>query len=246
MIAQVETLRRVGADAQKARRRGVVVKICGIVQREHAVLAGELGADMVGVVFATSRRQVSVEVAAGIRAAIDASGARRKPLLVGVFVNEAIERALSVARATGLDVVQLSGDESPEYVAACSREYPVIKALRFPTGVGLRAADGEVDAYRRAIPAAGKRVRFLVDAYRPGEYGGTGAVADWRLASALSARREIILAGGLDPNNVKSAIAAVSPWGVDVSSGVEAGGAKDAGLIRAFLQAAKVNRSGRK
>jgi phosphoribosylanthranilate isomerase len=166
--------------------------------------------------------------------------------MVGVFVNEALERLLSIARSARLDVVQLSGDEPPEYVAACSREYPVIKALRFPKGFGLRSALGVVDGYISAIPEGGKRARFLVDAYRPGEYGGTGTVADWRLASALSARREIILAGGLGPDNVRSAIAAVSPWGVDVSSGVEAGGTKDAKLIRAFLQAAKLNRSGRK
>jgi phosphoribosylanthranilate isomerase len=231
---------------EEAGKRGVgrdraVVKICGLTRPEHAALAARLGADMAGVVFAQSRRQVSVERALEVREAIDRAGARRKPLLVGVFVNEALERVVSVARTVGLDVVQLSGDETPDYVARCVGEYRTIKALRFPGDSNLPDVLAILDRYERAIPHGSRDVRFLVDAYRPGEYGGTGEVADWDLASALARHRRIILAGGLNPKNVRDAIMTVAPWGVDVSSGIESGGAKDPRLIREFLVAAGIS-----
>jgi phosphoribosylanthranilate isomerase len=192
---------------------------------------------MVGVVFARSRRQVTVETAVRVREAVDASGCKAR--LAGVFVNESLERVLTAARLVGLDVVQLSGDESPEYVAMCSQFYPVIKAVRFPVGSCGEEALEVLSRYERAASYGGERLRFLVDGYRPGQYGGTGSVADWALAAQVAARYEIMLAGGLNSGNVADAVSMVSPWGVDVSSGVESGGVKDPGLIREFLRAAK-------
>ncbi|MFL5734085.1 MAG: phosphoribosylanthranilate isomerase [Chloroflexia bacterium] len=214
-----------------------VVKICGVRQPEHALVAAQHGADMIGLVFAESRRQVSMEAAARIARAVRAS--RRKPLLVGVFVNEPLERVLAIAAEVGLGMVQLSGDEPPPYIAECVEHYPVLKALRFSPGSMPAQASEILEEYRQAVPTATERLRFLFDAYRPGRYGGTGKAADWSLAATLASRYDLMLAGGLDPCNVAGAIAAVSPWGIDVSSGVESAGVKDPALITEFLAAAR-------
>ncbi|MDQ3927787.1 MAG: phosphoribosylanthranilate isomerase [Chloroflexota bacterium] len=214
--------------------RGPRVKVCGIMEPGHARVAAGCGADMVGVVFAPSKRQVTIERARQIRAAIGDGLAR--PQLVGVFVNEAPEVVCEVARRVGLDVVQLSGDESVKDVVECARSYPVIKALRFETGTSVGEAVRVADSYA----SCADRVRLLVDAHHAGEYGGTGRVADWSLAAELAGRHEIMLAGGLNPHNVAYGLAAVMPWGVDTSSGIESGGAKDVGLIRAFVGAARL------
>jgi phosphoribosylanthranilate isomerase len=213
------------------------VKICGIMQPEHALMAAEHGADMVGLVFAESRRRVSTETALLIAQAV--ATLHKPPLLVGVFVNEPLERVLAIARGVGLGAIQLSGDEPPEYVAECTQHYPVIKAVRCPPGNAPEEAVRTLEAYGQLAPGGSERLHFLVDAFRPGEYGGTGRLADWSLASALASRYDIVLAGGLDPSNVAGAISAVSPWGVDVSSGVESDGVKDPRLIAEFLAAAR-------
>ena len=215
-----------------------VVKICGIGTQGHALAAARSGAGIIGMVFAPSRRRVTVEAAQAIRAALDALGER--PLLAGVFVNETPAAILATAREVGLDVAQLSGDETADEVARLAYDIPVIKALRFPAGTTTQAAQATCAEYAAVAP--GGRLRLLVDAYRPGAYGGTGHVADWPLASALAAEHDIILAGGLTPENVADAITAVAPWGVDVSSGVERDGAKDAGLIERFVLAARGSR----
>jgi len=230
--------------------RGPKVKICGITTPEHALAAARSGADMLGMVFAPSRRQVSVEQAKAIRAALEPLGNR--PVLVGVFVNETNARVMQTAREVGLDIVQLSGDETPQEAAACARYFPVIKALRFPAGTAIQhaletcreykmlATDiSDRDELEREPHGPSKKLYFLVDAFCAGKYGGTGQLADWSLAAALSAREEILLAGGLNPQNVAGALAAAAPWGVDVSSGVESDGVKDAVLIESFIRAAR-------
>ncbi len=114
------------------------VKICGTMQPEHALVATECGADMIGMVFAESRRQVSVETATRIAGAV--RSANRRPMLVGVFVNETPERTMEIAQAVGLDLLQLSGDESPDVANKSGMRYPIIKAMRFPAG-SKRGAD---------------------------------------------------------------------------------------------------------
>jgi phosphoribosylanthranilate isomerase len=210
----------------------LAVKVCGIRQPEHALVAALAGADMVGVVFAPSRRQISSDTARTISLALDTLPTR--PALTGVFVNESTERMLETAAHVGLDVLQLSGDETPEQVRECASRYPVIKALRFPADMPALDALGLMQPY---ADIAG--VRLLLDTYRPGEYGGTGERVDWSLASQLAAQVPLVLAGGLNPGNVAEAITSVGPSAVDVSSGVELDGVKDSDLIREFVYAAR-------
>jgi phosphoribosylanthranilate isomerase len=134
------------------------------------------------------------------------------------------------AAAPDLDFAQLSGDEPAETLAALpGRAY---KALRLGQPGDV---PGALARYTPTLPEPA----WLVDAYRPGEYGGTGARADWSLARDLAAQSAILLAGGLTPDNVADAIRQVHPWGVDVASGVEsAPGVKQAAKMRSFIQAA--------
>jgi len=206
-----------------------LVKICGLRTIEHALTAADAGADMLGMVFAASRRQVSPAQAATIAAAVRAAPGVRQPLLVGLFVNEAPERILAIARQCSLDAIQLSGDEASE-IAAQLPGYRLLKAIRHD------GRPGEHDwLASKQTPAA----HLLIDAHVPGSYGGTGVLADWGHAAELARRRPIILAGGLTPENVGAAIQQVRPWGVDVSSGVETDGSKDSAKIRAFVAAAR-------
>lgn len=214
---------------------GLAIKVCGLIEPEHALAAAEAGADMIGLVFAPSRRQVTNERAARVVEALRSRDVR--PLVAGVFVNASPEQIDAIAREVGLDVVQLSGDETPQQVAKCAHERPVIKAIRLPGGMRADEAEEILREYEACV--APERVRFLIDAHRPGEYGGTGQVADWLLSARLAERHNIMLAGGLHPGNVAAAVAQVRPWGIDVSSGVERDGTKDAGLIRDFIEAAR-------
>lgn len=208
----------------------VAVKICGIMQPEHAVVAAQAGTNMLGVVFAPSRRQVQVGTALAIRTVLDRFPHR--PQLVGVFVNESAENMFDIAARVGLDVLQLSGDETPEQVAECAAHYPVLKALRFPMNLGYDEAAQAFEPY--LLPS----VCILLDTYSVSEYGGTGERGNWSLAQRLARNFPLILAGGLTADNVAEAIETVAPAGVDVSSGVEQGGVKSSLLIREFIQAA--------
>lgn len=206
----------------------VAVKICGVRSAAHALAAAEAGADLIGVVFAPSRRQVSAEEASAIRAALDSLP--RRPDLVGLFVNAAPDLIVQTAERCGLDVIQLSGDEPLSLLHAL----PGRRVLR---AVRLDGRQGERE-WLRPGPQH-DHIRLLVDAHVPGSYGGTGVVADWGSAAELARRAPILLAGGLTPENVAAAVSQVRPWGVDVSSGVETDGVKDVAKIRAFITAAR-------
>lgn len=214
---------------------GVAIKICGIREPGHARVAAEAGANMIGLVFAPSKRQVTVEAACAIVRALDAL--EKRPSVVGVFVNEAPRRILEVAGRVGLDIIQLSGDEPPEAVLTCADQLPTIKGLRFRAGTHLEKAARLLTIYQAL--EMGERLRFLIDAYHPQQYGGTGDMADWSLAATLAQNTPLMLAGGLNPENVGEALATVRPWGIDVSSGVERDGAKDDELIKQFISAAR-------
>jgi phosphoribosylanthranilate isomerase len=208
-----------------------IVKICGLRTVEHALVALEAGADLLGFVFAPARRQVGPAEAAAIAAAVRAAPGGDRVGLVGVFVNEAAGRMREMASTCGLDALQLSGDESAALVGelgAGGSKPAIIKALRLTGG----------DAEQRWLEA-GESLRLLVDAHVPGSYGGAGVVGDWARAAELARRRAILLAGGLHPGNVAAAITQVRPWGVDVSSGVETDGIKDAAKIQAFVAAVR-------
>lgn len=204
----------------------MLVKICGLRTVEHALAARAAGADLVGLIFAPSRRRVTVEEGAAIAAALRAAG-EATPRIVGLFVNEPPAEVVAVARAVGLDLAQLSGDEPPEDADALP--LPLIKAVRLDGSVREAAWVGR----------AGPRLTLLVDAHVPGAYGGTGVTADWERAAELARRVPLLLAGGLSSDNVAAAIAAVRPAGVDVSSGVESAGVKDSARIAAFVAAAR-------
>lgn len=245
------------------------VKICGCKRVEDALTAAEAGADFVGLVFAESRRRLepdeawdivralgeplsqrelteppslhragSVEAAVpeGVEewfrqgaAALERLLERKRPLTVGVFAGQDLEAVNAIADECGLDLVQLSGDESWQDCLLIARQ--VIKV----THVGQGAASADV--LRRI--EAGTAIACLLDTASEGVYGGSGRRMDWTVAREVSARLPTVLAGGLAPENVGEAVRAVRPWGVDVSSGVEAGGEKDAAKIRAFVRAAK-------
>lgn len=209
------------------------VKICGLQQPEHAALAARLGADAFGLIFAPMakpHRRVTPEQAVAVAAA--ARQEREDIRATGVFVNETPARIAEIAREVGLDVVQLSGDETPERcgeTAALSGK-PVVKAVRLRTEDDL----AQIGAY----VLAGATILLDTPA-TDGAYGGTGETGNWRLAREAAARWPVILSGGLTPENVTAGIAAVEPRGVDVSSGVETGKAKDERKIVAFIEAAR-------
>lgn len=204
----------------------MVVKICGLRTAEHALAAAAAGVDMIGLVFAPSKRRVEPAEAAALVAALRAHEHGRRVQVVGLFVNEPANTINAVSAHVGLDLVQLSGDEPPLLAAALA--LPVIKSVRL---------DGSAreDAWLQQLPDR----PVLLDAHVPGAYGGTGQRADWARAALLARQRPVLLAGGLTPDNVADAVAQVRPWGVDVSSGVELAGHKDAGRIRAFVTNAR-------
>jgi phosphoribosylanthranilate isomerase len=197
----------------------VFVKICGITNESDALFAVAMGADAVGFVFAPSPRQIAPVQARDI--------ARRLPpeiLTVGVFRNEAPQRVAEIVNLNGLRAAQLHGHESPSEVAFVKARVPfVVKAFT----VGDRLIE-KIDDYRCDA--------FMLDGSQP----GSGQVFDWSLAEHLPVESRLVLAGGLDPTNVAEAIERVRPWGVDVSTGVEATpGHKDPRKVRAFINAAK-------
>jgi phosphoribosylanthranilate isomerase len=197
------------------------VKVCGIGRREDAALAVELGASALGFVFwPRSPRAVTAEQVREITQGLPPFVSR-----VGVFVNESAAAVRAAAARAGLTAVQLHGDEDAAEYAEIG--LPVIKAV--PVGESFTVSAVE------EVPA---RVTVLLDAHDPIRRGGTGRVIEWTLASAAARLRPIILSGGLTPDNVKRAVAAVRPYAVDVSSGVEAApGVKDEARLRAFFAA---------
>jgi phosphoribosylanthranilate isomerase len=202
----------------------VRIKICGITNLEDALLAADLGADALGFIFyPQSPRGVSPEAAREIIAQLP-------PFVVsvGVFVDEAAAAVQDLAARVGLDWVQLHGQESPDYCRSLGRR--VIKGFRVKDEDSLN----ELAPYRGAVQA------FLLDTYRKGQAGGTGESFDWRLAREAKPYGQIILAGGLTPENIARAINMALPAAVDTASGVEAApGKKDPARLRAFFNAIK-------
>jgi phosphoribosylanthranilate isomerase len=182
------------------------VKICGITSLEDASLAVRLGVHALGFVFARSPRQVSPEAVREIVRGVP-------PLVqtVGVFVNETPARIREIMDFCGLDLAQLHGDESPDDCEALTPR--AIKALRLRDDSSLAVAA----TYRGKVRA------LLFDSYVKGRRGGTGTTLDWDLAArGLELGIPVILAGGLNPGNVRRAVAVVRPFAIDVNSGVEA------------------------
>ncbi len=205
---------------------GPVVKICGLRRAADVASARDAGADLIGFVFAPSKRQVPAEQA---RTALDQAGDH--PPAVGVFVDAPASLINEVARAVDLQWVQLSGGEAPDTLQGLC--VPYLKTLH------LRADDRPEDILQRMLAHAGA-AGFVLDSWSP-QGGGSGQAADWSLAAAVirQAPLPVLLAGGLRPDNVEEAWMRTGAAGVDVSSGVEHEGWKDPSLIFAFVQAAR-------
>lgn len=224
-----------------------IFKMCGFRDAAAATVAAESGATFLGFVFVEGvRRQLSpergAETIAELRSAFD-GGALSKPLpqIVGLFANQSADFVNRVARDCGLDYAQLCGDEPPDFWDAL--ELQVIRQVKVRESLGREAAVAL--AARQVAEALEAGHIALLDKHKRGELGGTGAAFDWTLAPEIRASTGIggtagmMLAGGLTPENVADAMATASPWGVDVSSGVETGGVKDHAKIRQFARAVR-------
>jgi phosphoribosylanthranilate isomerase len=201
------------------------VKICGLTRLEDAELSASLGAWALGMVFyEPSPRRCSLEEAGRISAAL-----RRRTSLCGVFVNAPLEEIERTSEELGLSLVQLHGDEGPSFCGEVARRTGahVIKATQISTAADVQdLARFHVDYH-------------LADARAHGLRGGTGETFDWELLAARRSSVPLILSGGLNPDNLAEAIAAVHPFAVDTASGTEAApGRKDPALLRAFFAAA--------
>ena len=202
----------------------VFTKVCGITNPGDAREAADAGADAIGLIFAESPREVNVEEARRISVALPDG-----VLKVGVFVDAEPEEVLETAREVGLDLAQLHGDETPETVTAVREGgVKVMKALRIRDAASLEALDGyEADL-------------FLLDAYSAKARGGTGERFDWGLAKDLRGRDNIVVSGGLGPENVREVVELFEPYGVDASSSLEdEPGRKNGERVRRFVLAAK-------
>jgi phosphoribosylanthranilate isomerase len=194
--------------------------MCGMTRPEDARAAAAAGTSAIGLVFwPASPRVVDIPTARAIVAALPAGVPA-----IGVFVNQPVDEINEIVRQAGLFGVQLHGDEPADVIPQIKR--PVIRAIT-----------------RESRDLAGvlpSHVTVLFDSHDPVRRGGTGSVADWAIAREIAAARPVVLAGGLTPGNVGQAIAAVRPYAVDVSSGIEsAPGIKDDSLIAAFMEAVK-------
>jgi len=211
-----------------------LVKICGLVDTQDALSVAQTGIDMAGLVFFTeSRRRISFERAAEITAALGKLS--RRPAVVGVFVNENAQIVNDTAEQCGLDMVQLSGDESWEYCRDLER--PFIKVIH------VLPSTGAAEILERINIGRGMNIKqpylCMLDTMAGGLYGGSGQGFNRDVARQVCATVPVLVAGGLSADNVAELINDVKPLGVDVSSGVETDGRKDMDKVRGFVEAVR-------
>jgi phosphoribosylanthranilate isomerase len=209
------------------------IKLCGIRDKAHALAAVEAGADFIGLIFAPSPRQVSPARAREIASAVKKSSDTTK--VVGVFVNAPSSQVNELADFCALDWIQLSGDESWEYCQELKKT--IIKVIHVSSGQKTDEILADIETGYQLLPE--KELVCLLDSRVGGAYGGTGQVFNWQLAREVSVRFPVMIAGGLTVANVGQLVREVKPWGVDVSTGVESNGLKDASKIRAFVEAVR-------
>ena len=190
------------------------IKICGLSRPIDIDIVNEALPDYVGFVFAKSKRQVSTILAAELKMRLNPD-----ILAVGVFVNEEIEHIIQLCRTGTIDIVQLHGDETKEYIhkLKASIMNPIIKAVR------VRSTEDIISASELSCDY------LLLDAYRENQYGGCGETFDW--STITQTGKPYFLAGGIDIGNIMNAIVQTNPYCIDVSSGVETDGWKDSKKI---------------
>ena len=199
------------------------IKFCGCTSVSDVELAQEAGADYFGMIFAPSPRQITWDGARAI-----ASNAPAGIAPVAVFVNPSRDEIARVAEMFEDLTVQLSGDESPDFVASISGN--IVKAIHLES-----ESEKDVERLCERYPQS----VLLFDTRAPGKYGGTGQTFDWSTVRQMARWRRCMIGGGLTHENVGELVSSVMPFGVDVRSGIETHGRKDAGKMRAFVQAVR-------
>lgn len=225
-----------------------LVKICGITKRETLTAIRHLPIDYIGFVFAASKRQVNQEQAAELQRELLSGSPDRRPRTVGVFVNPALAELERILHMASLDVVQLHGQESPEFCRQVKERFgvQVFKVLPVEMEVQSLEHDGGEDnsLYRMPDEYAGVIDALMLDTFDARAAGGTGKTFRWSVIPkyrewAVRAGIPLIVAGGLHLDNVAELIAEYQPHGVDVSSGVETDGQKDISKITTFVERVK-------
>ena len=213
----------------------IKVKICGIRELDDALAAAEAGADFIGMVFVPERhRRITPQEAKDIVDGIKSSGGP-VPRTVGLFADQPLDEVNAIVEFCRLDLAQLCGKESVDYAGQVGCD--VIKVVHVAEAA---TATDDAGTAERLRDFSGVGHLVTLDRYVEGIQGGTGKAFDWGVATSLSqAGLPFLLAGGLTPENVSEAIAAVQPWGVDVSSGVETNGRKDHQKMRDFMRNAR-------
>jgi len=209
------------------------IKICGLSRAEDALTAAGAGADFLGFILAPSRRRITPQQALKLVEAVRRLNCA--PDIVGVFANEKSGEVNLLADRLGLDWVQLSGDETLAYCREIER--PIIKVSHITRKKTAEQVLTEIKTGLEATPPG--KLRYLLDALSGSAYGGAGEPFDWSLAKDVASSFPVIIAGGLNPDNVIRLVRKARPWGVDVSSGVESDGHKDPGKIKAFIEAVR-------
>lgn len=200
------------------------IKICGIRRFEDVKIINKYRPDYIGFIFAESKRKISFDTARELTECL-ADGIKT----VGVFVNATYDEVRTAVDTAKIDVVQLHGDEDEEYIAKLDVDCEIWKAVRIRSGEDIPDIKG-VD-------------RILLDKYSNNEYGGSGERFDWSCVGDTKTDKPIILAGGLNSDNVVEGITKFKPICVDVSSGVEADGFKDEGKIKEFVKRVRNDRN---
>lgn len=214
------------------------IKVCGIRRADNALMVARAGVDMIGLNFyPKTPRYIEPAAARKLVSRLRGDLGAACPIIVGVFVNASVSHIRAISAEVGLDYAQLNGDESAQFLGALPGL--AFKAIR---PADERAASAEVAALACAFLDDADAPSVLLDAFNPKLYGGTGETTSVSIAQAVSETApRLMLAGGLNPENVAERLRAIKPWGVDVASGVEAGtpGIKDEAKVRAFIDAVR-------
>lgn len=203
-----------------------MIKVCGLRRKEDIDYANVLKPDYIGFIFAESKRQVSKDQAKELKDDLDSH-----IKTVGIFVNENIEELVQITALVDLDVIQLHGDEDQAYIEKLKRNLKLEKMSK-EIWKAVRVKDKESLKDIESLDVDG----VLVDTYSKEAYGGLGESFNWYLVDDLNLNKKLILAGGLDEENVKTAKSIVKPDIIDVSSGVESEGFKDFKKMKLFIE----------